>query len=150
MSTMDKQILKALFAQQRVQIMDLRLADSPLISDSYAYAWQAGVYPIGHDTDDSVPWLPHQSFEDVSKDYIEKVSIYLDDLWIASNSPTFDDMELHFGGKAERVKLTSVCRYFYLCGDFNNKLWDALLTPNCHPAGVQIFKTKFTTQYFDL
>lgn len=95
-----------------------------------------GIYPIFHDGDYSVPDRPHENFKEyfiVSADFVNQVLVYLDELWLANNSPTFYELESHFGGKDKRSALLGICRYLYLDGRFDDKLWDALLTQMKHP-----------------
>lgn len=129
---MEEQMMKALFAQQRAQIIFMKAQQPDLIPDSYAHAWLNGLYPFFHDGDHSVPDRPHENFGDyflVSAEFGLKVIKYLDKLWMAGNSPTFYELEDAFGGRDVRSELLSVCRYCYLDNRFNDDLWNALLTP---------------------
>ncbi len=130
-------IMKALFAQQRAQIIFMKSMNPDLISNSYVYAWMHGVYPVFQDGDYSVPDRPHENFAEhfvVSAEFTMEVINYLDDLWTKDNSPTFYELEDQFGGKSNRCKLLSICRYAYLDGGFDERLWNALLTKMKHPS----------------
>ncbi|BAX51942.1 hypothetical protein PDPUS_1_00567 [Photobacterium damselae subsp. piscicida] len=138
-------IMKALFAQQRFQILS-NGASSDFLSDAYIYAWQVGVYPLMQSGDDSVPDLPHEPLKDffiTDEDTVSKVISYLDDRWLNDNSPTFYELETAFGGKSFRVPLLHICKYAYLQGMFDDKLWDALLTKMEHPSEAQSIKRSF-------
>lgn len=100
-----------------------------LVHPSYAHAWTVGMYPVLHDGDSSVPDMPHENFEEyfiISREFINKVSTYLDGLWMKKESPSFYDLEDEFGGRDNRLALIDICRYHYFFGNFNDELWDAL------------------------
>lgn len=122
-------MMKALFAQQRAQIIYMHATKPELISASYAHAWTVGMYPVSHDGDSSVPDMPHENFEKyfiTKREFVDEVTSYLDDLWMKHESPGFYDLEAKFGGKSNRSKLLNICRYHYLQGLFDDVLWDAL------------------------
>ena len=142
----DDIVMRALFSQQRAQIIFMRSVNKEVIPDAYAYAWVCGVYPVSHDGDDSVPQRPHQSYEKyfiVSKNFATEVLDYLDDCWMSGNSPTFYELEDKFGGRCVRSKLIHICRYAYLEGAFDDRLWNALLKPMQYPTEAGSIASEF-------
>ncbi|HGS5690458.1 hypothetical protein QGM67_19705 [Vibrio cholerae] len=139
-------LMKALFAQQRAQIIFMKSMKPDLMPDSYVYAWIHGIYPVFHDGDRSVPDRPHENFAEhfvVSKNFTMEVIKHLDDLWLQGNSPTFYELEDRFGGKNNRCELLNICRYAYLDGRFDKQLWDTLLTKMKHPSEASFLTTEF-------
>ncbi|CAK2945262.1 Dnd system-associated protein 4 [Vibrio crassostreae] len=139
-------LMKALFAQQRAQIIFMKSMNADLMSNAYVYAWMHGVYPVFQDGDNSVPDRPHESFSEhfvVSAEFTMEVIKYLDDLWLEDNSPTFYELEDRFGGKSNRCELLNICRYAYLDGRFDERLWDALLTKMKHPSEARSLNADF-------
>lgn len=124
-------IMKALFAQQRIQIMHIAKHHDEF-TDAYLYAWESGVYPFLNDTDGSVPVMPHESFEEffiTSQEKGEFLLKRLDDAWRANEELTFYKLEdelnvrsVHNGGW-DRSDLLHLCRYFYLDNRFDDSLW---------------------------
>ena len=144
---MSEVLMKALFAQQRAQIIQMRASGTGVIDDAYAYAWVGGLYPVNHDSDYSVPDRPHENFRDyflVTDDFANDVIKYLDDRWLDKKCPTFYELEDHYGGRDKRSDLVKVCRYCYLGGAFDKVLWDALRTPTEHPAEATGINREFS------
>ncbi|MUK39681.1 hypothetical protein GNP82_19290 [Aliivibrio fischeri] len=130
-------LIKALFAQQRAQIIYMKSMNADIMSDSYVYAWIHGLYPVFQDGDHSVPDRPHENFSEyfnISAQFTMEVIKYLDELWLEDKSPTFYELEDRFGGKSNRCELINICRYSYLDGRFDERLWNALLTKMKHPS----------------
>lgn len=139
-------IMNALFAQQRTQIIHIKRLTPDLLPNSYVYAWMKGLYPFLHDGDYSVPDYPHENFSEhfkVSNEFATEVINYLDDRWLNNNSPTFYELEDQFGGKSSRAELLHICRYAYLDGAFDERLWDALLTKMKHPSEASLITSEF-------
>ncbi|MHA2878172.1 hypothetical protein ACXZ7R_17520 [Vibrio campbellii] len=132
---MEEQMMKALFAQQRAQIIFMKAQQPDLISDAYAHAWLNGVYPFLHDGDDSVPDYPHENFSDyfnASAEFGLRVLNYLADLWDEDNCPTFYELEGALGGREVRAKLINICRYIRLDNRFDSNMWETLTrSPDC-------------------
>ncbi|MGH1428727.1 MAG: hypothetical protein ACRBEE_12360 [Arenicella sp.] len=132
-----KTIMRALFAQQRAQIIEMKASGNGVIDDAYALAWIDGMYPYYHDEDSSVPQKPHENFKEffiISGDFVKQVVEFLDEKWLKNNSPTFYELEDKFGGKNNRSKLITICRYCYMKRMFDDKLWKALITPMKFPS----------------
>jgi hypothetical protein len=148
-----EQIKKALFAQQRAQIMQIKSLAPDLIPNSYAYAWSKGLYPFFHDGDYSVPDYPHENFKElfkVGEEFAMQVINYMDQLWLDNNPPTFYELEREFGGKSRRCELIHICRYAFLNGGFDDELWDALLTKMQHPSEAQGITRDFCDRDFSI
>ncbi|EID4334154.1 TPA: hypothetical protein ACMDO2_004476 [Vibrio parahaemolyticus] len=139
-------LLKALFVQQRLQLIQIKLDHPHLIPNSYIFAWIEGVYPIFHDGDYSVPDKPHENFTShfiTSKSFAWDVIKHLDELWLSDKCPTFYELEDSFGGREVRSELIAICRYAYLDGKFDNKLWSALLAKMSHPSEAGFITDSF-------
>ncbi|ODS04589.1 hypothetical protein [Vibrio scophthalmi] len=139
-------IMKALFAQQRAQIIHIKQLTPDLLPNSYVYAWMKGLYPFFHDGDYSVPDYPHENFTEqfnVSAEFGMEVIRYLNELWLHDKSPTFYELEDRFGGKDSRSELLHICHYAYLDGRFDERLWDALLTKMEHPSEASLIISEF-------
>lgn len=127
----DKELMTALFAQQRVQVMHIAKHYNEF-TDAYLYAWDRGVYPFLSDTDGSVPVMPHESFSEYFITSREK-GIFLikrlDDAWLTKEKLTFykleDELNVSSGYSTDwtRSDLLHLCRYFYLDGRFDDSLW---------------------------
>ena len=109
--------------------------------DGYLYAWEAGVYPWFSDTDGSVTPMPHEAYPEFFKaklETVQNVINYLDEKWGTEESPTFYQLEDHFGGRwheeCGRSTLIKICRYAFLSRRFDKSLFDKLLPPMQHPS----------------
>jgi len=132
---LDDQIMKALFAQTRLQILNMKYEDMHrddpqyFIDNAYSYAWVHSIYPIQHDGDDSVPDSPHENFGDyflVSKERVEEIGNYMDERWNDDEkNPTFEDLLRQFG-RESKSQITHVARYYYLLSLFDEEFWKDL------------------------
>ena len=132
--------MQAMFNQQRLQIMSLGVHHNKY-PDDYLFTWEKGVYPFMNDTDGSVTPMPHECYAEffkVKKETVDKVTKYLDDMWLAKTVPTFYELEGKFGGKFGsedgRCALINICRYMYLRKGFDKDFWKTILTPEQHPS----------------
>jgi hypothetical protein len=55
--------MKAMFTQQRIQIMHLGKHHEEY-TDAYIFAWESGVYPFLHDLGGEHQYLPHELYGD--------------------------------------------------------------------------------------
>lgn len=148
-----------LFALQRFQIMALYTNSSSeqSVSGAYAFAWYAGVYPILNKT---APW--HGQYEacfDVREDAMHELHAYLAGRFEKKQPMSFFELEDHYGIRGSRRpgpvwdqdKLAAVCRYFYLCGEFDNEFWVAMLSGDQFPPAAEQVMRKFETSacYFE-
>ncbi|QIE97727.1 hypothetical protein G5574_12475 [Pantoea stewartii] len=147
----ESQIMKALFAQQRIQVMHIAKHHDEF-TDSYLYAWESGVYPFLNDTDGSVPGMPHESYEEffkISRKKGEYLLKRLDDAWLAKEELTFykleDELEVRsgYGGDWDRSDLLHLCRYFYLDNRFDDSLWKNVCKNMECPAEAHFITDKF-------
>lgn len=134
-----KQIINALFIQQRNQIISMRLCNSGLFSDAYTYAWLKGLDPYLDDSDGTVVPKPHENFSKqflIKRKFARDVINYLDN----GQRKDFYTLEENFGGSGSRIDLVSVCRYAYMKDMFEESLWDSLL--NRAPSEANSLKDK--------
>ncbi len=103
--------------------------------DAYVYAWAEDVFPVCHT---SAHW--HDAFENdfkVTHEMITDLRNQLDDLWVNRQPiPTFYQLEKQFINERtawDRSKLLRACRYMKLAGDFDDVVWDAIMTKFEHP-----------------
>lgn len=132
----NKNILQAIFNQQRIQIMHLGIFHNAF-SDSYLYAWYEGVYPLFSDHKDNSGALtmPHEVFDEyfiISKDKVHQSSCFLDAKNLSGEVLTFKELESRFqimfpGSKQSRHDLTLICRYLFLRQCFRDGFWSDLL-----------------------
>ena len=119
--------MKALFAQQRAQIIHMKAVTPRLIPDSYAYAWINGVYPFFSDSENGIPDYPHENFSEhfrISAQFGLEVFKYIDGRILEEKKiPTFYELEERFGGIESRDELVHICRYTYLDGRFDSGEW---------------------------
>lgn len=147
----DDQIMKALFAQTRLQLLNMKHEDMHrdvpqyLISNAYSYAWVHSVYPIQHDGDDSVPDLPHENFAElflVSKQRVEEIGNYMDERWSdGDTNPTLENLIDHFG-RESKSQVIHVARYYYLLSLFDDAFWEGLqngqITKEFNPSEIYL------------
>lgn len=129
------QIMKVLFAQTRLQLLNMKHEDMHrddpqyLIDNAYSYAWVHSVYPVDHDSDGSVPDMPHQGFAGlflVSKERVYEIGLYMDERMMDKDkNPTLDDLVGHFG-RESKSDILHVARYYYLQGSFDEAFWKDL------------------------
>jgi hypothetical protein len=116
------------------------------ISDAYAYAWQAGVYPEFNDT-----VRLHRPFAeqfDVPRDMVKELAKFLDDRWLKKEVPSFYELEDYYDVRSgrgfwDRLKLVHTCRYMFLNHMFNEECWDSLMVRGHHPTEATSIITKF-------
>lgn len=134
---------KMLFNLQKFKILELFTSQASLnrISPSYAFAWDSGVYPIGHHNCD---W--HEPFTEsfkVGKEKMEELGDFLDKLDQQDQKITFYDLESHYdvrnGGQWDRMDLVFACRYMRLCDWFGEEFWQGMVgNSNCPTESKQI------------
>ncbi len=147
---MDK-VVKMLFLLQKFQVLSLYTSTSAerTVSDSYAYAWAEGVYPLLHE---SAPW--HQSYEtafEIKPAQIKELDTFLSVAWEAKKDITFFQMEDHFGIKGSKrpgpiwsqASLILACRYLYLYQKFDSAFWSSLLSGSQCPMEAEVIPRKF-------
>ncbi|BCZ43662.1 TPA: hypothetical protein K8N54_004046 [Serratia marcescens] len=138
----EKDIMGALFIQQRIQIMHIGKHHDEF-DDAYLYAWESGVYPLMSDTDGSVPRKPHEPYAEFftsSKAKVEFLLKRLDDAWRKKEGLTFYGLEDELGVRSysskgwDRSDLIHICRYLYLDGCYDKEFWDTLVENGKCPA----------------
>lgn len=146
----EQKIMKALYNQQRLQILSLGLHQKEF-TDSYLFAWYKGVYPLFEDTDGSEAEMPHEvhaeSFR-ITKEKVDYLTKLLDDAWIAKSVPTFyeleNDLGIRYSGEWSRMDLINICKYLYLKDDsWDKDFWETLLQPQEHPSEARSIIRKF-------
>jgi hypothetical protein len=147
-----------LFNIQRFQILALYTSGADRnVSDSYAYAWAEGVYPLFNE---SAPW--HNGYEDnfkISASDIRDIHELLCDKWEAKTLVTFYDLEAELGISGasrpgpqwDRIKLMRACRYLYLQRYFDDEFWAKMLEPGRHPGEASGITRQLTANdiYFE-
>ena len=134
---------KMLFNLQKFKVLELFTNQNAqkIFSHSYAFAWDAGVYPIGHNGCD---WhVPFEETFKVSKERMEELGEFLEKLEQAGKTITFYDLEDHYnvrgGGDWERMELVYACRYMNLCNWFGQDFWQGMVGhSNCPTESKQI------------
>lgn len=129
-----------LFNLQRFQILS-HYASSPEsleASPAYAYAWERGVYPIGHD---HASWHePYSQQFQITEERMSQLGEFLDDLWTNDKTITFYELESHYGVRNsvhsgpswDRPDLIGACRYLKLLDWFDAEFWTAMVgESNC-------------------
>ncbi|EOX8433761.1 MULTISPECIES: hypothetical protein [Enterobacteriaceae] len=129
----DRNIMQALFNQQRLQIMHIGKHHNEF-TDAYLFAWESGVYPAMSDTDGSVPQKPHEPFADFFITPKEKTLFLakrLDDAWLNKEGLTFyaleDELQVRYKPGWDRGDLLNICRYLYLDNCFDHDFWKTLV-----------------------
>lgn len=121
------------------------------VSDSYAYAWFEGVYPLLHE---SAPWhKPYDISFAVTSVQMKELYDYLSHAWEAKKKITFFQMEDHYGIKGSKrpgpiwsqASLILACRYFYLYEKFDSVFWSSLLSGSQCPMDAEAIARKFET-----
>lgn len=147
----DNEIMKALFAQQRIQIMHIAKHHDEY-TDAYLYAWENSVYPLMSDTDGSIPALPHELYENqflVTKDKVDFLLTRLDKAWLGKENLSFYALEAELGVSRtgttgwDRVDLLRICRYLFLEGCFDEELWGPLTVNGHCPSEARSLTRKF-------
>ncbi len=116
------------------------------ISDAYAFAWHAEVYPFF----DHASRL-HQPFAmqfSVSPKMIEELAKFLDDRWRKKDVPSFYAVEDHYRilighGPWNRAKLIYAFRYLFLSNLFDSEFWKNLLKDIDYPTEAEVILAKF-------
>lgn len=131
----ENDVMGALFAQQRMQVMHLGKHYDEF-SDAYLHAWESGVYPLMSDSDGSIPRRPHELYARyfiTPKEKVEFLLKRLDDAWRKQEGLTFYGLEDELGGRSfssqgwDRCDLINICRYLYLDGCYDKAFWAALV-----------------------
>lgn len=129
----ENKIMHALYNQQRMQILHIGKHHDEL-SNAYLYAWESGVYPALHDTDGSIPQMPHEPFDEffiTSKEKTLFLANRLDDAWLNEEGLTFyaleDELEVRSSPGWDRCDLLRICRYLYLRTCFDHEFWEKLV-----------------------
>jgi hypothetical protein len=100
-----------------------------------AYAWDTRIYPIFHrslEREHHGGTDCHAAVYAVKEDFIDKLSKYLDNKWLAAKQGAklegvaFYDLEDKFGGRAVRSALIHCIRYFWLQDAFDEELYKAI------------------------
>lgn len=149
-SMSEQKIMKALYNQQRLQILSLGVHHKEY-SDSYLFAWYTGVYPLFEDTDGSVTEMPHEVHSScfrITKEKVDHLTKLLDDAWITKAVPTFYELErdlgVQYSGEWSRMELINICKYLYLKGDsWDEDFWSTLLKPQQYPSEARSIIRKF-------
>jgi antitoxin MazE len=126
------------FAAAKLQITIAALTPGvrDKISDSYVYAWDAGVYPTLHD---SVDWhKPFKASFSVTSEMMEDLTELLDEGWRRKKVPSFYQLEDHYDLRRglsdwDRSALMHACRYMYLGDLFDKDFWKGVLKRTEHP-----------------
>jgi antitoxin MazE len=141
----EKNIMGALFTQQRIQILHLA-SNHDEYTESYAYAWYNSVYPFFEDTDGSRMNMPHEFYGDFfqqSKTDVKMVFNRLCDAWDKKEKLNFYDLEKEYGITSStksgltRGGLINICKYLYLSDKFDKKFWQTLVKNGYSPSGAQ-------------
>ena len=143
----DSVFMDILFAQQRERVIFMKSMSESIYHDAYAYAWANGVHPALHASDYSTADRIHEFFSEhflISKEFVDEVLIYMDDLSLKGKPPTFYELEESFGGRCERTSLVKICRYIYLNNTFDKSTFDALLEEGKHPSEAANIASRFT------
>lgn len=153
----ENDVMGALFAQQRIQILHIGKHHDEF-SDAYLHAWESGVYPLMSDTDGSVPRKPHEFYAQyftASKEKVEFLLKRLDDAWRKNEGLTFYDLEDELGVRGysskgwNRGDLIDICRYLYLDGCYDNEFWSALVENGKCPSEALSLTSKFQDPVHD-
>lgn len=122
---------KMLYNLQKFQILALYTSDSATkkVTESYAFAWDKGVFPIGHHGCD---WhLPHEECFKIGKARVDELGDFLDSIERDGKTITFYQLEDHYdvrsGSGWERMELVFACRYFRLNGWFSEEFWKGMV-----------------------
>ncbi|AYF35643.1 hypothetical protein CUU95_18280 [Vreelandella alkaliphila] len=134
-------VANALFQQMRLTILLTAkdgIEESPF-HPAYLHAWDDGVYPL---LDDGAGWhKPHADEFPISKELVDTLHSILCHHWDNKTRITFweleDELGIHGGvvsdGDFTRGQVVSICRYFYLKGNFDNDFWAKLCSKGGSP-----------------
>jgi len=142
---------KALFSIQKFLILSTKLNPNTMkyISDSYAYAWSVGIYPIFNNGE----WhVSVKDYFDIPEEKTIKVMKYLDEEWLKDTCYSFYEIENYFtdyrrGTDIDRWDLICILRYIYLCDKFDDNFWSCLLRNGGGPAEANGITRKFEPEY---
>lgn len=145
-------VTEMLFSLQRFQVLTLYTSTSAerTVSDSYAYAWFEGVYPLLHET---APWhKPYESAFVIKPVQMNDLYAYLSEAWRSKKIVTFFQMEDHYGIKGSKrpgpvwsqANLILGCRYLYLSQKFDAGFWVSLLSGSQCPMEAEAIARKFS------
>lgn len=132
-----------LFSLTKFQILTTKLNPQTQshISDEYAYAWYAGVYPFFDHDSEFVS--QYSDYFDIKESVVEKVITYLDDECQKSEYHTFYDIEKHFKDTVSRPRLVEILRYVFLHGCFDDIFWNTLISNGNCPIEAKTITSKF-------
>jgi hypothetical protein len=145
---------KVLFNLQRFQILQTKLnpQTTDLISDSYAYAWEAKMYPSldGSGTHLDLKDLDLKEYFSITEEQFDLVGNRADSEWLQKRYYSFYQYEEFFGvnrpsatNGLSRVALICIFRYSFLRRGFDQPFWDKLLEPMEHPTEASIITAPF-------
>lgn len=139
-----------LFNIQKFHLLSLYVSDSQRnVTDAYAFAWDAGVYPIANE---AAPWhKPYGSCFAVGEKQIAQLATFLEERWLAKTPISFYELEDHYGisGSArpgpqwERSTLVSACRYLWLEGWFDQEFWNGMVGHTDCPSESHCIRSAF-------
>lgn len=139
-----------LFNIQKFQVLSLYVSDSQRnVTDAYAYAWDAGVYPIASD---AAAWhKPFGECFEVGEEQMSELATFLDERWTSKSPISFYELEDHYGisGSArpgadwERGTLVAACRYLKLEGWFDDEFWAGVVGHSDCPSESHCVRREF-------
>lgn len=146
---------KQIFNLQRFLIIQAKLNanTSEQISDSEAFAWSVGLYPL-HSESKIAKDL--ESYFDISRDTVKYIIKYVDEEWTNKNNHSFYELESHFEQEStssriiDRIVLINTLRYCYLQRLFDDSLWDKLFFNNDNPIEANSICEEFSTDELKL
>ncbi|MET3702894.1 hypothetical protein [Citrobacter sp. UYEF32] len=151
----DQHIMKAMFTQQRIQIMHLGKHHEEY-TDAYIFAWESGVYPFLHDLGGEHQYLPHELYGDFFEVSAQKgASIYerLNRAWAdEEDNLTYSRLEsdlMGIGSSREwrPDEVMNVCRYLFLTGCFDEVFWKALCKPTADSSWVEFVRDVYSREH---
>ena len=146
---------KQIFNLQRFLIIQAKLNKNTaeLISDSEAFAWSVGLYPL-HTASKIAKDL--ESYFDISMDTVKYIIEYIDAEWMNKKNHSFYELESHFEQKStatriiDRIVLINTLRYCYLQKMFDKDFWDKLFFNNDNPIEAERICDRFSTDELSL
>ena len=154
-SMSNQHIMKAMFTQQRIQIMHLGKYHKEY-TDAYIFAWESGVYPFLHDLGGEHQYLPHELYGDYFEVTAQKgASIYerLNRAWAdEEDTLTYSRLESDLMGIGSACdwrpdELMNVCRYLFLAGCFDDVFWKALCKPTADSSWVEFVQDAYSREH---
>lgn len=151
----DQHVMKAMFTQQRIQIMHLGKHHREY-TDAYIFAWEFRVYPFLHDLGGEHQYLPHEIYGDFFEVTAQKgASIYerLNRAWADEEDHlTYSKLESDLMGIGSARdwrpdELMNVCRYLFLTGCFDEAFWKALCKPTADSSWVEFVRDAYSREH---